>query len=88
MRAVLQVARGIALRMPACKRLCQAAENTAAELMGEMMPFLQQETDEKELRPHGCATCAPGAWHVCEACHIALLSRDCPLCRSPEPQCT
>jgi len=42
-----------------------------------------EETDEKALRSHGCATCAPGAWGVCEACHIALLSRDCPLCRSP-----
>jgi len=42
-----------------------------------------QETDEKALRPHGCATCAPGAWRLCEECHISLLSRDCPVCRSP-----
>ena len=41
------------------------------------------ETDEKRLRKHGCATCTVGAWLICEECHNSLLSRDCPLCRSP-----
>ena len=42
------------------------------------------ETDEKALREnHGCSTCASGAWRICVACHDSLLSRDCPLCRSP-----
>lgn len=42
------------------------------------------ETEEKALcSKHGCATCAAGAWSVCEDCHGSLLSRDCPVCRSP-----
>ena len=83
MRAVPQVARGPALRMPACKRLRHSSREHSGGAHGRaMMLFFQQETDEKALRPHGCATCTPEAWRVCEACHIALLSRDCPLCRS------
>jgi len=44
----------------------------------------EAETDEKALRSdHGCATCVAGAWSVCGECHGALLSRNCPVCRSP-----
>ena len=42
------------------------------------------ETDEKSLRAsHGCGTCRAGSWAICEDCHLSLLSRDCPICRSP-----
>jgi hypothetical protein len=30
---------------------------------------------------HGCSTCKPDAWFICEECHLGRLSRQCPICR-------
>ena len=41
---------------------------------------LQGEPDRR-LLPHGCDTCAPEAWRVCEECERNLVSRSCPVCQ-------
>ena len=43
------------------------------------------ETDNDEfqlLDSHKCPVCSKDAWHICEVCDEALLSRTCPICRS------
>ena len=41
---------------------------------------LHSELD-RPLRPHGCGTCAPDAWRVCDDCERNLVSRSCPMCQ-------
>lgn len=42
---------------------------------------LQSEAD-RPLRAHGCGTCVPDAWKVCDDCERNLVSRSCPMCQS------
>ena len=65
---------------PHCRSLLHIAEDDKCALCFKSA----EETDEKALRAkHGCNICTARAWRVCEECHLSLLSRDCPVCRSP-----
>ena len=62
----------------------QGGAAAAADLVCAVCLKTAAETEQEALcADHGCSVCVAGAWCICLECHASLLSRDCPICRSP-----
>ena len=64
----------------------EASKEAKIEPVAEEEPVCalchETTTEENQLLPtHGCSTCKPGAWRICEDCDEISLGRPCPMCR-------